>query len=65
MVKKADKKKLGVALGRKCIENDVPVIDIANQLGVSRMTVYNWFTGAHEPLPLHLSAITALLQKLK
>lgn len=40
---------LGVRLGRVCINNDVPVIDVANRLGVSRQTVYNWFCGAKSP----------------
>ena len=40
---------IGVRLGRVCINNDVPVIDVANRLGVSRQTVYNWFCGAKSP----------------
>lgn len=47
--KQADGSLLGVKLGRVCIKHEVPVIDIASQLGVSRQTVYNWFMGTHEP----------------
>jgi hypothetical protein len=63
--KQASKTKLGVALGRKCIAHDVPVSRIADQLGVSRMTIYNWFIGSHEPQPAHASAITKLLSAFK
>jgi len=47
--KEADQSLLGVRLGRVCIDYDVPVTEVASQLGVSRQTVYNWFTGVHEP----------------
>jgi len=46
---KADPKSLGVQLGRYCINNAIPVSNVATLFGVSRMTVYNWFTGAHTP----------------
>lgn len=45
----ANRSSLGVKLGRWCIKSDVSVSEIAFQLGVSRQTVYNWFTGVHEP----------------
>jgi len=45
----ADQSLLGVRLGRVCIDYDVPVTEVASQLGVSRQTIYNWFTGIHEP----------------
>lgn len=63
--KKADRRHLGVALGRKCIALNIPVSDIAETLGVSRMTVYNWFVGLHEPQELYATAITEFLRKLK
>ena len=47
--KSADKESLGVKLGRECIKYNVPVSHVADRLGVSRQTVYNWFTG--ESLP--------------
>jgi|TARA_B110000285_G_scaffold194364_1_gene223980 DNA-binding XRE family transcriptional regulator len=49
MNKQADGSLSGVKLGRVCIRKEVPVAEVALQLGVSRQTVYNWFTGAHEP----------------
>jgi len=47
--KLADGSMLGVKLGRVCIREEVPVAQVARQLGVSRQAVYNWFLGMHEP----------------
>lgn len=47
--KSASKTLLGVALGRMCIKLDVPVAEVAATIGVSRETVYNWFTGETYP----------------
>jgi predicted DNA-binding protein YlxM (UPF0122 family) len=47
--KKADIKSPGVALGRVCIANDISVTEVADELGVSRMTIYNWFDGSTVP----------------
>jgi transposase len=55
--KKADIKSLGVALGRLCIKHGVPVSEVAQELGVSRATVYNWFWGTTSPA-LHLQPRT-------
>jgi hypothetical protein len=41
---------LGVQLGRACIEHNVPVVAVAEHLGVSRQTVYNWFIGRSIPM---------------
>jgi transcriptional regulator with XRE-family HTH domain len=46
---KADKRKLGVRLGKLCIKHDVPVVVVAKRLGVSRATIYNWFCGVSTP----------------
>ena len=45
----ADPKHIGVRLGRACIALKMPVSDIAKTFGVSRMTVYSWFTGISMP----------------
>jgi DNA invertase Pin-like site-specific DNA recombinase len=63
--KKADKKLLGVILGKACIEAESSVRAIADHLGVSRTTVYNWFTGLCDPHPKHHAAISKLLKRLK
>lgn len=46
--RKADKRKLGVRLGRHCIRMGIPVTDLVGMFGVSRQTVYNWFNGSHD-----------------
>ena len=38
-------KSLGNQLGRWAIHYDLPAAKLAKALGVSRQTVYNWFTG--------------------
>ena len=53
---------LGVQLGRTCIEHNVPVVDVAGRLGVSRQTVYNWFIGAYEPNESCVKGVTSLLK---
>jgi transposase len=60
--KKADIKSLGVALGRLCIKHGVPVSEVAQELGVSRATVYNWFWGTTSPA-LHLHPRTTAYTK--
>lgn len=47
--KRLDTKSLGVALGRMCIKHNISVRKVAEALGVSRMSVYNWFLGASVP----------------
>jgi len=60
--KQADNASLGVKLGRVCIKREIPVAEVAYQLGVSRQTVYNWFEGTHFP---HLDLTDAIEVLLK
>jgi hypothetical protein len=62
--KQADKKKLGVKLGRECIRTSISVSQVAKIIGVSRMTVYNWFSGIHDPQAVYEPAIQGLLDRL-
>lgn len=48
---RAPSSSLGVRLGRLCIEHDVPASLVADRLGVTRQTVYNWFRGTSVPGP--------------
>jgi transcriptional regulator with XRE-family HTH domain len=64
-IRQGDPDSVGVALGRACIKLDIPVQQIAEQLGVSRTTVYNWFIGLTAPSPKHHAAINKLLKRLK
>lgn len=63
--KKADGTLLGVKLGRLCIKNNVPVVEVSTKLGVSRQTVYNWFiadTYVHKDLVDAVKEYIAVLQ---
>lgn len=64
MNNEASESLIGVRLGRVCINNDVPVIDVANRLGVSRQTVYNWFCGAKSPQDQTIYAIQDYMAEL-
>lgn len=62
---KADKRKLGVRLGRVCIKKDVPVSVIAKRMGVTRATVYNWFCGASAPQANLVTPVTVYIAELE
>lgn len=57
----ADPLKWGVRLGIFCIENSVPVTKVSDEFRVSRMTIYNWFTGKTDPLPAQKARIQEYL----
>ncbi len=46
----ADSEHLGITLGKHCVKLGIPVAEVADSLGVSRATVYNWFWGLNIPL---------------
>jgi transcriptional regulator with XRE-family HTH domain len=50
-----------VQLASKAIERGIPIIRIADRVGVSRMTVYDWFTGKYEPTPQNLRKLKAYI----
>jgi len=62
---KADKRKLGVRLGKLCIEHNVPVMVVAKRLGVSRTTVYNWFCGASAPQYFTVGLVESYIANLE
>jgi transcriptional regulator with XRE-family HTH domain len=62
---KADKRKLGVRLGRVCIKQDVPVLVVAKRMGVTRATVYNWFCGASAPQANTISLVESYIAELE
>ena len=53
--KSASARSLGVKLGRICIKHGVPVVEVAERLGVSRQSVYGWFAGRTKP-SVHVTA---------
>lgn len=60
-IRDADPALIGVKLGALCIERDIPVAQVAADLGVSRVTVYTWFTGQFHPKPEMAARIERLL----
>lgn len=65
LVKQADEQLLGVRLGRACIDKGIAVAEVAERLGVSRQTVYNWFSGDTSPHPDSIAAVKLLLADLE
>lgn len=63
--KEADRKLLGVRLGRQCIKIGVPVSEVASQLGVSRQTIYNWFVGVTTPRATQVELIKNFINQNK
>lgn len=62
--RRAPSKLLGVRLGRACIKHDVPATVVADRMGVSRQTVYNWFRGTSNPGPGLTDAIEQYIASL-
>ena len=48
-------------LGLLAIERGIAITTIAKKVGVSRMAVYDWFTGKYEPTPGNLRKLEKLL----
>lgn len=62
--KEADDSKIGVKLGRICIEKNVPAQIVANYFGVSRAAVYGWFSGEKEPRGKREAEILSFISNL-
>jgi transcriptional regulator with XRE-family HTH domain len=56
----ANKKNIGVRLGRHCIDQNISVSELMGLLGVSKQTIYNWFIGVHTPGPQQATKIKEL-----
>jgi len=63
-VKEANQNLLGVKLGKICIERDIPVTDVAEFFGVSRVTIYSWFRGQVVVSGKHAEKMQKLIIKL-
>lgn len=48
-IQAADPALLGVQLADYCLHHEIPVAAVARTLGVTRQTVYSWFTGTFRP----------------
>jgi transcriptional regulator with XRE-family HTH domain len=60
----ADQSKIGVKLGRICIKKNVPVQTVANYFGVSRATIYSWFSGDKDPRYKNMREIDQFIKTL-
>lgn len=60
----ADPSNIGVLLGRVCIKKEIPVSEVASFFNVSRMSVYNWFSGKGRPRKTMEGKIQEILDKL-
>lgn len=63
-IQRADKRLLGVQLGRICLRHEIPVADVAEFFSVSRMTVYKWFKGEAIVSGKHVERVKKLIEKL-
>lgn len=62
---KADKRKIGVRLGRVCIKHNIPVTVVAKHMGVTRATIYNWFCGVSAPQGTAVGLIETYIASLE
>jgi transcriptional regulator with XRE-family HTH domain len=63
-VQEANPTLLGVKLAKICIDRGIPVSDVAEFFGVSRVTVYAWFRGKSVVSGKHADKMQKLLVKL-
>lgn len=61
----ADGDLIGVRLGKLCIRKGISVMEVAEYLGVSRQTVYSWFTGRFSPRGPQVDKVNQLLVGLR
>jgi transposase-like protein len=52
-------------LARLCVEHEIPVSTVAAEFGVTRASVYGWFSGARRPREELMQPIRAYTEKLK
>jgi hypothetical protein len=60
-IRSADPMHPGVKLGRLCVTHNIPVRKVSGDLGVSRPTVYGWFTGKQYPNTKYMERVKDLL----
>jgi hypothetical protein len=63
-LKDGDPTRLGVKLGRLCVEANLPAAYVAKALGTSRTTVYAWFRGqgVREEKRIRIEAFISLVE---
>lgn len=64
-ISEADTRLAGVRMGQICVKRSIPVKDVAEYFGVSRMTIYSWFQG-HTSVPeKHMEKLEKIVSKLQ
>jgi DNA-binding XRE family transcriptional regulator len=63
-INSADGNLVGVQLGRLCIKHDISVSQVARDLGVTRQTVYSWFSGRSEPQVYYATSVRRMIEEL-
>lgn len=63
-IREANQSLLGVKLGMICLDRDIPVTDVAEFFGTSRVTVYSWFRGKTVVSGKHVDKMHKLIAKL-
>jgi predicted transcriptional regulator len=53
------------ALSHACLTHEVPIAVVAEMLGVTRATVYNWLVGATEPRGPQYARIPEVIKELR
>jgi len=51
----------GILLGKYMISRDIPVAEVTDYFGVSRMTIYKWMVGTSTPRKRYIEKIEHLL----
>jgi len=59
----ADPALLGVRLAKFCIAKEIPVRQVAQDLGVSKQAIYAWFVGRFSPNAALTPKVEAWLEK--
>ena len=59
-IQAADQTLPGVKLAQLCVSRNISVASVAADLGVSRQTVYSWFTGRFKPRQSEATRIAKL-----
>jgi transcriptional regulator with XRE-family HTH domain len=63
-IQQANPTLLGVKLAKICVDRNIPVADVAEFFGVSRVTVYSWFRGKAVVSGKHADKMQKLIAKL-
>lgn len=65
-ISQADDTKDGVKLGKLCVRLAIPISDVAGFFGVSKPTIYTWFTGEGKPKSAELAEkVSRVIAKLQ